>query len=63
MKPPITKIRVHVGSRLVKLEILAKVFPLIAARIAAYSTIPAYIISAPVTGRVESRSTAGYSRS
>ena len=47
MKPPATKIRVHVGSRLVKLEILAKVFPLIAARIAAYSTIPAYIIPAP----------------
>jgi hypothetical protein len=47
MKPPTTKIRVHVGSRPVKLEILAKVFPLIAARIAAYSTIPTYIIPAP----------------
>jgi hypothetical protein len=41
MKPPTIKIRVIEGSKLVR---LARLIPLIAAIMAPYSTIPAYII-------------------
>jgi len=43
MKPPTIKITFNVGSKLVRLE---RFIPPIAAIMAAYSTIPAYIIPA-----------------